>query len=187
MNLDILKQATKNELPTSRWEHTLRVLDTAIDLIQDRQIDLLSIQVAAVLHDFCKFWPDEELKKWISKYELPRELLHYHKEIWHAPVGAEVARIKWGITDEAILNAIRYHTTGRPEMTEIEKIIFVADYIEPGRKFPDVEEVRKTAETHLDGAVAQSLRNTISFLESRNQMVYPLTLQAYGYYKHCLG
>jgi predicted HD superfamily hydrolase involved in NAD metabolism len=104
--------------------------------------------------------------------------LEYNKELWHAPVGAEVARERFGITDEEILNAIRYHTSGRPGMSKLEKIIFLADYIEPGRRFPGVDEVRETARRDLERAVLMAMDNTIRFLLERGQKVYPLTLLA---------
>jgi predicted HD superfamily hydrolase involved in NAD metabolism len=178
MDLDFLLQATKEQLTQARWEHTLRVAETAVALAEREGEDPQKAEVAAILHDYCKFWPDEELMRWIKEQGLPDDLLAYNKELWHAPVGAEVARIQFGIGDEVILDAIRYHTSGRPGMSRLEKIIFLADYIEPGRRFPGVDEVRKLAETDLDSAVLKALDNTIVFLIERKQKVYPLTLFA---------
>ncbi|SEN03331.1 bis(5'-nucleosyl)-tetraphosphatase (symmetrical) YqeK [Lihuaxuella thermophila] len=178
MNRDELLQATKKQLTPARWEHTLRVADTAVRLAKRVKIDPDRAEIAAILHDYCKFWPDNELISWIKTCHLPPDLLSYNKELWHAPVGAEVARKEWDIEDEDILNAIRYHTTGRPRMSELEKIIFLADYIEPGRRFPGVDRVRELAESDLDQAVLQALNNTIIFLIERGQKVYPLTLLA---------
>jgi predicted HD superfamily hydrolase involved in NAD metabolism len=141
-------------------------------------VDPYRAETAAILHDFCKFWPDRQLIEWIRSRNLPPDLLEYNKELWHAPVGAEVARERFGITDEEILNAIRYHTSGRPGMSKLEKIIFLADYIEPGRRFPGVDEVRETARRDLERAVLMAMDNTIRFLLERGQKVYPLTLLA---------
>jgi predicted HD superfamily hydrolase involved in NAD metabolism len=182
MNLDEIIQATKEQMPQSRWEHTLRVRDTALKLAEKLQLSLSKVEIAALLHDYAKFWPDEQLISWIKKYQLPSDLLQYNKELWHGPVGAEVARRKWKILDEEILNAICYHTTGRPAMSLLEKVIFLADYIEPARKFPGVDEVRNLAEKNLDQALLQSLDNTLTFLISRRQKVYPLTLLTRNYY-----
>lgn len=178
MDLEILKQATKKELPRSRWEHTLRVAETAIKLAKREGVDRHKTQIAAILHDYCKFWSEQDLVNWIKEELLPEELLSYNKELWHAPVGAAVARKKFGIKDENILNAIRYHTSGRPAMSKLEKIIFLADYIEPGRRFPEVEEVRRVAENNLNLAVLRALDNTITFLINQSQKIYPLTLDA---------
>lgn len=178
MDLEYLKQATKEELPQKRWEHTLRVAETAIQLAKREGVDEYKTEVAATLHDYCKFWSGEVLAEWILKENEQQNLLLYNKELWHGPVGAAVARKQFGVRDETILNAIRYHTSGRPNMSKMEKIIFLADYIEPGRHFPGVEEVRRTAEKSLDLAVLQSLDNTIVFLIEKGQKVYPLTLDA---------
>lgn len=178
MNREYLLQATKKQLTPARWEHTLRVADTAVRLAKRMNVDPDRAEIAAILHDYCKFWPEEDLILWIEKCHLPLDLLSYNKELWHAPVGAEVARKELGINDEDILNAIRYHTSGRPGMSKLEKIIFLADYIEPGRRFPGVDQVRELSENDLDLAVLQALNNTIIFLIERGQKVYPLTLLA---------
>lgn len=178
MDLDILLQATKKQLKPERWDHTLRVVDTAVELAKQYGADPHKAMIASILHDYCKFWSKEQLTEWILRYQLPSDLLDYHKEIWHAPVGAEVARIEFGIEDEDILQSIRSHTVGRPGMSLLEKVVFLADYIEPGRKFPGVDEVRQLAKLHLDQAVLKAMNNTINFLQSQKQDVYPLAIEA---------
>ncbi|MBA4493077.1 bis(5'-nucleosyl)-tetraphosphatase (symmetrical) YqeK [Paenactinomyces guangxiensis] len=178
MEREFLLQATKKQLTPARWEHTLRVSETAAELARREGVDPDRAEVAGILHDYCKFWETDELVSWIKKCHLPEDLLSYHKELWHAPVGAEVIREELHITDEDILNAVRYHTSGRPGMSKLEKIIFLADYIEPGRRFPGVDEVRELAKTDLDQAVLQAMNNSIVFLIQRGQKVYPLTLLA---------
>ena len=101
--------------------------------------------------------------------DIPKDLLDYHHELWHAPAGAYLVQQEVGITDAEILDAIRYHTTGRVGMTLLEKVIYLADYIEPGRKFPGVDEVRQLAKHNLNQAVCQALENTIYFLERQKQ------------------
>ncbi|GGE14194.1 hypothetical protein GCM10011571_14560 [Marinithermofilum abyssi] len=181
MNREALKKAVEKELTRSRWEHTLRVMETAAALSKQWGADPEKAELAALLHDFCKFWPDDRMRSLIVKYRLPEDLLEHNKELWHAPVGAEVVREELGVTNEEVLNAIRYHTSGRPHMSLLEKVIFVADAIEPGRRYPGVEELRSLARQDLDRAVLQSLDNTICFLIERGQKVYPLTLFARNY------
>lgn len=178
MNVDFLLQATKEELPLQRFEHTCRVLDTALELARHEPIEENKICVAAVLHDYCKYWSPEILESWIRQTEIPNDLLHYPSLLWHAFVGAEVAKQRFKIDDPDVLNAIRYHTTGRVGMSLLEKVIFLADVIEPGRKFPGVDHLRKLARSHLDQAVLASLDQTIHHLLDRGQKVYPLTLSA---------
>jgi predicted HD superfamily hydrolase involved in NAD metabolism len=109
---------------------------------------------------------------------IPKDLLEHDKELWHAHVGAEVVRSELGIEDEEVLDAIRYHTSGRENMTLLEKIVCLADYIEPGRQFPGVEELRTAAEEDLDRALAKGLGGTITFLVNREKRIYPLTVLA---------
>ncbi len=120
--------------------------------------------MAAIFHDYAKFRPKEEMKQIIVREKCLAELLDYNAELWHAPVGAYLAEKEAGITDPEILDAIRYHTSGRPGMTLLDKVIYVADYIEPGRHFPGVEEVRRLAETDLNEALIQAMKNTMIFL-----------------------
>ena len=111
---------------------------------------------------------------------MPSDLLEYNSELWHAPVGAYLVETKVGITDCEILEAIRYHTSGRANMSLLEKVVYLADYIEPGRHFPGVEEVRELAQRDLDEALIQAVKNSILFLMKKNQSVYPLTLTMYN-------
>ena len=171
-----LMEATRRQMPSSRWEHTLRVVETAVELAERTGADPEKAEIAAILHDYCKFWPEEKQREWILRHRLPQDLLQYNKELWHAPVGAEAVREELGIDDEEVLNAIRSHTTGRPGMSLLEKVIFLADYIEPGRSFPGVEEVRRLAREDLDRAILKSLDNTIVYLVGRRLKVYPLTV-----------
>ena len=91
------------------------------------------------------------------------------------------------VTDEDILNAIRYHTTGRAGMSLLEKIIFIADYIEPNReKFDGLEEARRLAYLDLDMAMKYILESTIAFVKERGRLLHPLSLEALEYYKHCV-
>lgn len=120
------------------------------------------------------------MKGIIQQEQMNPLLLKYSSELWHAPVGAYLVKKEVGIDDQDILTAIEFHTSGRPNMTLLEKVIYVADYIEPGRHFPGVEEVRELAEQDLDLALIQSLKNTVSFLMKKNQPVFPDTLATYN-------
>nr|WP_211295701.1 bis(5'-nucleosyl)-tetraphosphatase (symmetrical) YqeK [Planifilum fimeticola] len=176
MNREKLMEAAKRQMPSSRWEHTLRVMETAAELARRTGADPEKADIAAILHDYCKFWPEDKQREWILRHRLPQDLLQYNKELWHAPVGAEAVREELGIDDEEVLNAIRSHTTGRPGMSLLEKVIFLADYIEPGRSFSGVEEVRRLAREDLDRAILKALDNTIVYLVERGFKVYPLTI-----------
>ncbi|MEC0712451.1 bis(5'-nucleosyl)-tetraphosphatase (symmetrical) YqeK [Bacillus haynesii] len=170
----------QEQLTEQRYIHTVGVMETAVKLAERFGTDVKKAETAAIFHDYAKFRPKEEMKQIILDGGGPLEVLDFHHELWHAPAGAALVKTEVGITDEDILSAIRFHTSGRPNMTLLEKVIYVADYIEPGRRFPGVEEVRTLAEEDLDLALIQALKNTITFLISKNQAVYPETVATYN-------
>lgn len=170
----------KEVLSMKRYEHTIRVKETAIELSSHYDVSIDKVEAAALLHDYAKCFSVETLKSSIDKYALPSTLLTYHHELWHAPVAAELVKEKFHILDEDILNAIRYHTTGRVGMSPLEKIIFIADYIEPARNFPGIEDVRKLAIQNLDVAVRKALQNTILFLIGKDSTIHPDSFMAYN-------
>ncbi|MBU8581576.1 MULTISPECIES: bis(5'-nucleosyl)-tetraphosphatase (symmetrical) YqeK [Bacillus] len=170
----------QEQLTEQRYIHTVGVMETAVKLAERFGADVKKAEIAAIFHDYAKFRPKEEMKQIILNGCGPLEVLDFHHELWHAPAGAALVKTEVGITDEDILSAIRFHTSGRPNMTLLEKVIYVADYIEPGRRFPGVEEVRTLAEEDLDLALIQALKNTMTFLISKNQAVYPETVATYN-------
>jgi predicted HD superfamily hydrolase involved in NAD metabolism len=181
MDLELLQQATKKALTSTRWEHTLRVVDTALQLAHHHEdVDPTKAKIAATFHDYCKCWPIDQLRAWIEEYH--PDLLHYHAELWHAPVAAEVARIDFSLHDEDILHAIRSHTSARPGMSPLEKVIYLADFTEPYRDFPGVDHVRELAKIDLDNALYQALDTTLIQLIERQKQIYPLTLEARNEY-----
>ncbi len=181
MNREELLSKVKEQMTDHRFLHTLGVASTAVTLAERFGADPQKAELAGLLHDFCKYWEKSKMRGIMEREpSIPADLLDYDKELWHAPVGAIVARQELGIEDQEVLDAIAYHTSGRPGMSRLEKILWLADYIEPGRQFPGVEEIRELAEQHLDFALAQALGNTISFLVKQKKRIYPLTLQTYN-------
>ncbi|MCC3356647.1 bis(5'-nucleosyl)-tetraphosphatase (symmetrical) YqeK [Bacillus sp. REN16] len=174
-------EIVKEQLTEHRYQHTLGVMETAIDLSKRYHANVEKAETAAIFHDYAKFRPKDEMKQIIIDQHMPSDLLIHNTELWHAPVGAYLVKTEVGIEDEEILDAIRFHTSGREKMTLLEKVIFVADYIEPGRHFPGVEEGRELAKQDLDKALIYALRNTITFLAKKNQAIYPDTVRTYNY------
>lgn len=180
MNREKALEIVKEQLTDHRYQHTIGVMNSAITLAEQYGADVKKAETAAIFHDYAKFHPKEEMKMHILKQKMPADLLDYNSELWHAPVGAYLVETKVGITDREVLEAIRYHTSGRENMSLLEKVVYLADYIEPGRHFPGVEEVRELALRDLDEALIQSVKNSILFLMKKNQPVYPLTLTMYN-------
>ena len=173
-------EIVKKQITEHRYQHTLGVMETATQLAKRYGADEKKAELAAIFHDYAKFRDKNEMKLIIQNQGMDPELLNYNSELWHAPVGAYLVQQEAEVLDSEIIDAIRYHTTGRPDMALLEKIIYIADYIEPGRRFPGVEEVREMAKKDLNLAIIQALKNSIGFLMKKNQPVFPLTIHTYN-------
>ncbi|MBM7716335.1 putative HD superfamily hydrolase involved in NAD metabolism [Bacillus thermophilus] len=173
-------QIVKQRISGPRFDHTVRVLKTALDLAVQYGADEKKTEIAAIFHDYAKLQPISELKKVILEKKLDSRLLDYHSELWHGPVAASIVQEEMGVHDKDVINAIRYHTTGRAGMSLLEKIIYLADYIEPGRQFPGLDEVRALAKTDLDLALTKAIGNTMKFLIDQSAQIFPDTLEAYN-------
>lgn len=178
MNREEMIAKVKAEMPERRWLHTQGVMDTAILLAERFGEDPVRAELAAILHDVAKYWATERMEKMIRINHLPSELLLYDKDLWHAPVGAWVAEHEYGVTDAGVLDAIRYHTSGRRDMSKLEKIVCLADYMEPGRNFPGVEAIRELSQQHLEQALLAGFNSTITFLLEKGKRIFPLTIEA---------
>lgn len=175
-----LLEAVKTYMPEKRYIHTLGVMNTAVALAKKYGEDMEKAQTAAILHDIAKYADVAWMEDIVRQQKLDEGLIGWGSELLHGPVGAYMAENDFDITDEEILDAIRYHTTGRPNMTRLDKIIFVADMIEPNRKFPGVERLRKKAQKNLDKAMSACIRHSLTFLIDSKQPIYPLSLLCYN-------
>lgn len=182
MDQSAMLQKVKTRLPENRYNHVLGVLGTSVELAKRFNVPEEKAQVAAILHDVAKFSDRQWMQSVIISQKMDPLLLDYHAELWHAPVGAYVASYEFGVNDEDVLNAIRYHTTGRAGMSDLEKIIYVADMVEPNRKFTGVDELRQLKEQGLDVMMEACIKHSIEFLVSKNQPVFPDSLKCYEYF-----
>lgn len=174
----------KKTQDAARFEHTLGVEYTAAALAMRYDCDVRNAQIAGLLHDCAKCLSDRERLEICKKQGIPMTKLEKRNPfLLHAKVGAYLARKKYGVKDKDILNAIRNHTTGRQGMSLLEKIIFVADYIEPGRKHaPDLTKIRKMAFTDLDMAMVKILQDTLDYLNASGGELDPMTEITWRYY-----
>jgi predicted HD superfamily hydrolase involved in NAD metabolism len=176
---EIIEDVTKT-MSEKRMEHVLRVEETALQLAGKYNADLEKVSLAALIHDIAKQQDDSEMRDIIISENLDLDLLQYGDAIWHGPVGAVLARRQFGIEDEEILDGIAHHTIAAPEMTLVEQIIFVADYIEPGREFDGVKKARELAEESLEAVVKYQIRETIRNLILEEERIYPKAIDSYN-------
>lgn len=182
MNIEDMKAKLKNELTQKRYDHTIGVMNTAEELARKYGADVQKAILAGLLHDCAKNYSIERLFEIcrISGIDTDPVMLQ-QPSLLHGPAGAAVARDKYGIEDEEILGAIRWHTTGKADMSLLEKIIYIADYIEPEREFPGVGELRKLAFEDLDSCMLLALDRTIAFVLERSNLLHANTVIARNY------
>lgn len=174
----------RSKLTEKRFVHSVGVEYTAACMASIYDVDIKKARRAGLLHDCAKCIPTDEKLKKAKKLGLPvNKWEEENPDLLHGKLGAYYAKAKYGVEDEEVLSSITYHTTGKPAMTMLEKIIFVADYIEPNRKMiKDMVEIRKEAFTDLDKAVIHILKNTLDYLKSKDQSIDELTEETYKYY-----
>ena len=177
-----LMQKIQMRMSEQRFKHVLGVEETAVALAKKYGASPEKASIAALTHDYAKERPDEEFKMVIVRDGFDPELLNYNNAIWHGLVGASFVERELGITDAEILHAIRVHTTGAAKMSLLDKIIYVADYIEPGRDFPGVQDARAIAWADLDEAVAFETKHTLAHLLAQEQQIYPKSNDTYNYW-----
>lgn len=176
-DIDKIKKDLKDNLSEFRYEHSIMVAEEAKKLAEHYNLDVEKAYVTGLVHDIAKEFSDEENKKWIDKYQLPKELLlpEFRNTI-HADIGAVVVK-EWYELDEEICNAIKYHTIGDISMTEFDKIIFLADKIARKVASPFIEKIRKLTYENLDEALKQFLIGQKEKIESSGGTFHPNTVE----------
>ena len=170
----------KANMDKKRFKHCVRVSETARKLAKLNHYDEDKAALAGFVHDYAKQVPVEEYRKVIKEQDFDEDLLNWNRAIWHGIVGTYFIENNKKIRDPEILTAVRRHTTGDTEMTMLDKIVFMADFIEPGRDFPGVDEARKITYANLDEGVGYQLAHTLEFLVEKRNRIYPRTIAAYN-------
>lgn len=195
LDLAKLRKEMEKILEPRRYEHTLSVAYTAANLAAVHGADIEKALVAGILHDCAKCMSHKKQITLCDKYHV--QLSQIEKEenspLLHAKAGMVLAKEEYEVEDEDILNAICYHTTGRPQMSMLEKIIYIADYIEPGRRhmkrFGDgapmqrLTLIRRMSYSNLDETLCSILSDTLDYLQSKGGKIDPMTQNTYEYYK----
>ncbi|WP_291629414.1 bis(5'-nucleosyl)-tetraphosphatase (symmetrical) YqeK [Clostridium sp.] len=182
ISIDEMKVYLKNNLIENRYIHVLGVVETAIKLAKINEVDEKKAEIAALAHDIAKNMTIYELKEIIDKNNIE---LSYdeeeNQEIWHSIVGPIVAKEVFKIEDEEILSAMRWHTTGKENMSKLDKVIYMADMIEPNRNFKGVDVLRRETFKDLDNGVLQGLNHTIKYLLNKDVPININSIKARNY------
>ena len=182
-----IENKLRQTLLPNRYFHTLGVAYLSASLAMCHGVSHGDALIAGLLHDCAKNFSEEKmleecLRMNISLSECEKTI----PELIHAAYGAYLAKEEYGITQEDVLLAVRNHTLGRPNMTILEQIVYLADYMEPGRKqptSPPLDELRKIAFQSLDEATYLVSKNSIHYFEVTGKTADPMTYQVYEYYK----
>ena len=186
MEMQEIRKNLKKDLDKYRYEHTKGVMYTAGCLAMANNYDVEKAMLAGLLHDCAKCVPADEKIKLCEKNHIEISDAEYKNPgLLHAKLGAFFAREKYGIENEEILRSIESHTTGRPNMSLLDKIIYIADYIEPGRDVaPNLPEVRALAFVDIDACLYRILEDTLAYLAEKGATLDPATEETFLYYKN---
>lgn len=185
MDTNEIRKKLKKRLDKGRYEHTEGVMYTAACLAMAHEYSVEQAMLAGLLHDCAKCIPNDKKLLLCKENDIPITPVEYEGPyLLHAKLGAYLAENEYGVKNPQILHAIKVHTTGEPAMSILDKIIYIADYIEPTRdKAANLRYIRQLAFKDLDACMAQILRDTLKYLSSRGGSIDSLTKMTYDYYK----
>lgn len=182
MNFADMQSKLESRLKPSRYRHSVGVSETAVFLAERFGVDVEKARVAGLLHDCARQYKNDDLKdeadkRGISYGDIEKEM----PLLLHAYIGSYLVEEEYGITDSEIKQAIYRHTVGGARMTDLDKIVYFADMIEPNRDYPEVEELRRLSRTvSLDEMLLEGLRQSIIFVAQKGSYVHPDTVTAYN-------
>lgn len=178
------KKLVKARLSEKRWTHTKNVKKMAVKLAKRWGADPEKAAMAAILHDSAKELPKSELLQIFADNAIIAENAPARPSpVWHGIAAAILAQTQWGVSDPEILSAIRCHTTGKPDMSKLDKIIYLADMTSAERDWPGVEELRALQMENLDWALCDALKRSIDFVEEKGGALDSESVAAYEYAK----
>ena len=179
-----IKKELEDDLDSKRYEHTLGVAYTAACLAMRYGYNMEKAYIAGLLHDCAKCMSNKDKIEYCEKHNISiNSTEQANPSLLHAKVGAEMSRRKYDIDDSEIYQAIQYHTTGLPNMTLLDKILYIADYMEPHRdEAPNLDLVRKQVFIDIDTALFTILKDSVDYLDSSDKPVDPMTMETYLYY-----
>jgi len=178
-----IKEKIQRIIDNKRLSHTLSVEKTAVELAKLYGADEKKVRIAALLHDCAKNLPQKELLKIARKEKIKIDkYFENNAHLLHGPIGALIAKRNFKIKDKEILEAIKNHTTGRPNMSLIEEIIYLADHIEPNRNYKHVKAIRSTAKKNIHKTIALVSTKMLEYLLRKKREIYPSSIETRNYY-----
>lgn len=177
---DQLLKDLETKIKSKRFKHVLRVEATAIELAKLYGVDPEKASIAALMHDYAKDYPEAEMLALAQKRWPEPTLTEANDNVWHGFAAATLAKELYQVEDEDILTAISAHTIGWHDMSPLVKVVFIADYMEPGRDFPGVEKARKLAYKEIDEAVTYKMVETIKHLADEKVAIFLPTIEFYN-------
>ena len=183
LNIEEIKSYLKENLKEKRYTHILGVADTAKKLARINGVSEEKAEIAGLAHDIAKNLSKERMQEIIKENNLVlSDVEKNNSDLWHSIIGPIVAKEKLNIDDKEILSAMRWHTTGKEDMSTLEKILYIADMIEPSRNFDGVEEIRELTFKDLDKGVFLGLTHSIKFLLTKDLLIDINTIKARNYF-----
>ena len=188
MDLKEAKELARKRLGDKRYRHTLNVEKMAVKLAKRYGADCDQAALAALLHDTAKEMPTaDQLALLRAHPDLAGNTENRPTPIWHGVCAAILARTQWGVTDEAVLSAVACHTAGKPGMTLLDKILFMADMTSEERDFDGVEELRKLEMEDIDKAMYKALDDSMTFVKQNNKPLDPMSAAAWEDFRRLLA
>jgi len=164
-----------------RKMHTFAVRELAIKLAEHYGAEIEKVETAALFHDMFRGVPEQSINCYVKHLGLDTKYLN-NPNLAHGKIAAVIMERDYAINDQDVINAVSFHTTGRPGMSTIEKIIYIADATEPNRVYPSVDKLRRLSFMNLDKALLESLIHTIKYIEERGLYLDVDTVLAKEYY-----
>ncbi len=178
MTIEKTIEKLKIELDSKRFQHSLNVMETSGLLAQHYGCNVDKARLAGILHDCGKNYKGDEARAFVEKIGYrPDEIEWAQPRLLHGIIGEHLAKTEYGVSDEEVLSAIHWHTTGKAGMTALEKIIYIADYIEPARSFEGIEEMRTVAYESLDRCVVLCSDSTIRYIIKKGVLLHEHTIE----------
>lgn len=182
MKLQQIKEKLKLELTTKRYIHSINVMNSSIMLAEKYGEDVCKAELAGLLHDCARDIRGEKVFELCEEYKIEVDDISMEQpELLHGPIGSRLAEKIYAVTDLDVISAIYNHTLGRENMRQLEKIVFIADYIEPGREFPGVDNIREMAVISLDNAMLLAFDCTFAYCLKKNCLIHPKAIYARNY------